>query len=185
MIRQGNRGASAVADTTLYRRAGGCAVVAGVLSLIWLPSTAAAAPTSPDPRTRSVTDHNNDGNGHHNVSAASVRSPVRNRGYQHTTNRNPGGVSDAQNALCHNVRVCNVRQHVTFTGPRPATPPAPPAPSPSPDTSPAPQPPAAVRGPLLYLTPRGLMFIGGGGSAPATGGTPGQGWLDCPPDLLS
>jgi hypothetical protein len=167
--------------------AGACTV--GILGLIWLPCEAEAARTPMGAPTRLVADHNKDGNGHHNATATSVRSPIRNRGYQHTTNRNAGGVTDAQNALCHNVRVCNVRQQVTMVGPErtaPPVPPASPAPPAAPDTTVAPQTgTAAPGGPLLYMGPYGLMFTGAG-SGQAAGDAGGRtAWFECPADLFS
>jgi hypothetical protein len=182
MIRQGTLGASTVESTALYRTAGACALVGGVLGLIWLPSTAEAARIPRDARTRLVADHNNDGNGHHNATSLSVRSPVRNRGYQHTTNRNAGGVSDAQNALCHNVRVCNVTQKVTMVVPeKTAAPTAEGTPSGT-----APQTRTSPLGAMVYMGPYGLMLIGGGSAGPASAGdASGQpGSFDCPPNFF-
>lgn len=206
MIRQGSLDVSTVKDTRILRRTGAAIVAGGVLGLIWLPSAAEAARTPVHTRARLVSDHNNDGNGHHNATSLSVRSPVRNRGYQHTTNRNAGGVSDAQNALCHNVRVCNVTQKVTMVVPeKTVTPPSeatPPAAVAAPEKTVTPpseaMPPAAAAAPaapqtrtsplgaLVYMGPYGLMVMGGRSAGPASpGDTSGQtGPFDCPTDFF-
>ncbi|MFL6057149.1 MAG: hypothetical protein ACJ72W_30265 [Actinoallomurus sp.] len=185
MIRQGSRDASTVNETTIYRRAGAYAVAGGVLGLVWLPSAAEAARTPVDTRTRLVSDHNNDGNGHHNATSLSVRSPVRNRGYQHTTNRNAGGVSDAQNALCHNVRVCNVTQRVTMVVPEKTVAAGAP-PSGAAEALPSgavPQTRTSPLGSLVSMGPYGLIVMGGGSASPEVGSAqPGP--LDCPPNFF-
>ncbi|MEV5706809.1 hypothetical protein [Actinoallomurus sp. NPDC052274] len=177
-----------------YRRASVCVLTVG-LGLAWLSSAAEAARIPAGPRKRLVTDHNSDGNGHHNATAMSVRSPVRNRGYQHTTNRNAGGVSDAQNALCHNVRVCNLTQKVTVVNPEKPAPPtdaaaspqvAAPAQATTPQAAPPQAGPAPAR-PLLYMGPYGLMLAGGGSGGPAASGEAGgrAWWLDCAAGFFS
>ncbi|MCO5986889.1 hypothetical protein NE235_12330 [Actinoallomurus spadix] len=171
-------GASTGGKVTFHRRAAAGALVGGVLGLVWLPSVAAAARIPANPQGRLVTDHNNGGNGHHNTTAMSVRSPIRNRGYQHTTNRNAGGVSDVQNALCHRARVCNLTQKVTIVNPERPAPTAvsvvPPRPAvvPDPATAARPRPavvpaqaiaapPPSAAGPLLAMGPYGLLLTGG------------------------
>lgn len=167
MIRRGTLGASTGGKVTFHRRAAAGALVGGVLGLVWLPSVAAAARIPADPQGRLVTDHNNGGNGHHNTTAMSVRSPIHNRGYQHTTNRNAGGVSDVQNALCHRARVCNLTQKVTIVNPERPAPPAPTAVAtaqPRPAVAPAQAiaaPPPSAAGPLLAMGPYGLLLTGG------------------------
>ncbi|MEV5747766.1 hypothetical protein AB0L00_08095 [Actinoallomurus sp. NPDC052308] len=207
MIRRGT--ASIGEKAVFYRRAGVCALTVG-LGLTWLSSAAEAARIPVGPGRRPVADHNDDGNGHHNATAMSVRSPIRNRGYQHTTNRNAGGVSDAQNGLCHNVRVCNLTQKVTIMNPerpappaeaaapqtapaRPQTAPSQIAPSPArPQTAPS-QVASSPAGSFLYMGPYGLMLAGGGSSGPATSGEAGRPaapggtawWLDCAAGFFS
>ncbi|MCO6006736.1 hypothetical protein NE236_17260 [Actinoallomurus purpureus] len=180
MTRQGIPGVPTAEKAAIYLKAGACASVAGVLGLIWLPSDAEAARTPRGAWSRLVADHNHDGNGHHNATALSVRSPVRNRGYQHTTNRNAGGVNDAQNALCRNVRVCNVTQKVTVVSPERTT-------TSAADATAPPHTPVAPSGPLVYMGPYGLMLAGGDPAGPAScGGTRGQSeWFECPANFLS
>ncbi|MCO5992785.1 hypothetical protein [Actinoallomurus rhizosphaericola] len=161
-------GTSTGEKATIHRKTAAWCLAAGVVGLASLPSAAEAARIPAGPQRRLVTDHNNDGNGHHNATAMSVRSPIRNRGYQHTTNRNAGGVSDAQNGLCRSVRVCNLTQKVTIVNPERPAPPLPPAPTveTAAPVRPAATPvqtaavPARSAGPLLYMGPYGLMLAG-------------------------
>ncbi|WP_345354563.1 hypothetical protein [Actinoallomurus liliacearum] len=191
-------GASIGEKAVFYRRAGVCVLTVG-LGLTWLSSAAEAARIPVGRQMRLVTDHNSDGNGHHNATAMSVRSPIRNRGYQHTTNRNAGGVSDAQNGLCHNVRVCNLTQKVTIVSPeRPAHPAeaaAPQTPPAQPQAAPSQNAPSPA-GSFLYMGPYGLMLAGGGSSGPAAPGEAGRPvapgaaggpawWLNCAAGFFS
>jgi hypothetical protein len=106
-----------------------------------------------------------------------VGSPIRNRGYQHTTNRNAGGVSDAQNALCRNVRVCRVTQNVTVVNPEGVA-------SPPPSRTDAAAPPPAYAAPALYMGPYGVMLTDQG---PAGLRDPGGrvGPFECPANFFS
>ncbi|MGH3374165.1 MAG: hypothetical protein ACRDP6_05460 [Actinoallomurus sp.] len=111
--------------------------------------------------------HHHDGNGRHNRTIVSVRSPTNNRGYQHTTNSNAGGTNPVQNALCRHVTVCNVTQKITMIMPeRPA--PEPVVIQALPQTviqqsRPRAAPP--IRSPFMYMGPSGFLF-----AAPDSGG---------------
>ncbi|MCO5972217.1 hypothetical protein [Actinoallomurus soli] len=153
---------------TIHRIAAAWGLVVGVAGLASLPSAAEAARIPAAAQERLVTDHNNDGNGHHNATAMSVRSPIRNRGYQHTTNRNAGGVSDAQNALCHRARVCNLTQRVTIVNPERPAPPTAEAPAPAQLATVPGQTTAASAGPLLSMGPYGLMLAGEDSAGPSS-----------------
>jgi hypothetical protein len=115
---------------------------------------------------------NSHGNGHHNRNLITVRSPTHNRGYQHTSTGNAGGMNPVQNSLCRHVTVCTVNQKVIVVQPA------------RPEPAPAPNPPIAVlhetaipqshpvsrpRAPFLYLGPDGFMMMGAG-AEPGFGG---------------
>ncbi len=110
-------------------------------------------------------DHH--GNGRHNRTTVSYRSPTHNRGYQHTSNSNAGGVSNVQNALCRGAYVCHVTQNITIVRPEKPEPPAepPPEPLPEPLAEPAPAPEVvqqAPAGPFVHIGPYGIELGGGG-----------------------
>jgi hypothetical protein len=114
--------------------------------------------------------HHHDGNGRHNRTIVSERSPTKNHGYQHTTNSNAGGTNPVQNALCRHVTVCHVSQKIIMIQPER---PAPPAPEPvvvqalSQPVVPRSEPSAVTqfRGPFMYMGPSGFLFF-----APGSGG---------------
>ncbi len=114
-----------------------------------------------------ASDHHN-GNGHHNRNTISYRSPTHNRGYQHTSNSNAGGMNPVQNALCRHSYICHVTQNITIVRPEK---PEPPAAEPVVDEPVAPEPaappveiveraPAPAANPLLYFGPNGIMLGG-------------------------
>jgi hypothetical protein len=135
-----------------------------------------------------TSDHH-DGNGRHNHSTFSNRSPTHNRGYQHTNNSNAGGLNNVQNALCRRSAVCHVTQQVVIVRPGNPNPSAPEEAgtvtsqniSPGPAAEPAPQEagapaapqeaPAAPAPPLLYLGPYGIMLMTPTASMPLIFGT--------------
>jgi hypothetical protein len=129
-------------------------------------------------------NHHHDGNGRHNRNIISVRSPTHNRGYQHTSNGNAGGMNPVQNALCRQVTVCKINQKVTIVQPAapaapvPATPvqalpePVVPQRMVEPAIRPAERPAERpVRGPFLYLGPQGFVLMAPGSTAPAVFGS--------------
>ncbi|MEV0399729.1 hypothetical protein [Actinoallomurus sp. NPDC050550] len=185
MIRQGTRGESIADKAAIRRKVGAYALTAGVFALAWLPSAARAAEIPTAARARLPADHTHDGNGHHNSTALSVRSPIHNHGYQHTNNRNAGGVSDTQNAFCRNVRVCTVKQNVTVVAPERTAAPAGSDPVATPETRTVPEtrtPP----GRLLYMGPYGLMLMDGGSAGPAAAGDERgpAGSFECPANFF-
>jgi hypothetical protein len=146
-------------------------------------STALAGRPAPPPASGTpaavVRDGNHhDGNGHHNRNIISVRSPTRNRGYQHTSNSNAGGTNPVQNALCRHVTVCTITQKVNIIQPeRPAPPPTivPIQAIPEPQRGPAPPVRRAVarppRGPIIYLGSEGFMLMAPDSTTPAVFGS--------------
>lgn len=54
------------------------------------------------------------GNGSHNRSTNSIKSPTYNHGYQHTSNSNAGGTNSVLNALCQRVSNCKLVQNFTI-----------------------------------------------------------------------
>lgn len=168
MIRRGTLEVPSGKSITLYL--GAYTATAVVLGMIWLPAYANAAQPAGNVATTLVTDHTNSGNGHHNRNTVSVRSPVHNRGYQHSSNSNAGGVNDVQNALCSHATVCNVTQKVTVITPERTTrqtlqrvepPPR------KPDAPARPDAPAqgagtpASAGPFLSMGPYGITLVPG------------------------
>lgn len=112
--------------------------------------------------------HHHDGNGRHNRTIVSVRSPTNNRGYQHTTNSNAGGTNPVQNALCRQAAVCHVTQKITLIMPE--------RPAPEPVVVQAllpqtvvqqsrPRAEPTIRSPFMYMGPSGFLF-----AAPDSGG---------------
>ncbi|MBP2706670.1 hypothetical protein JOL79_22940 [Microbispora sp. RL4-1S] len=94
------------------------------------------------------------GNGRRNHNVLSLRSPTRNRGYQHTSTNTAEGATSIQNALCRGSRVCNITQNVVIVAPTPQPAATPPQATPSPTAAPPQAAPPAVahRLPLLHLT---------------------------------
>lgn len=62
-------------------------------------------------------DENNTGNGSRNKNISAVRSPTKNRGFQHTSTSDIGGATSVQNALCRDAKVCTITQNVTVVLP--------------------------------------------------------------------
>ena len=194
MIRRGILGASISKNLAMHISAYATATLA--LGMTWSPARAEAAEMHRDAAPAPEADHSHSGNGRHNRNALSVRSPIRNHGYQHTNNRNAGGVNDVQSAMCRNVRVCNVTQKVTMIRPERAVPQAPrvepPAQRPDaplrrvdPPVRQADPPvrqadPSAAASPVVYMGPYGIMLVPGSNTA-ATFGTPTEnaGPLEC------
>ncbi|MEO3810654.1 hypothetical protein ABGB17_16765 [Sphaerisporangium sp. B11E5] len=58
------------------------------------------------------------GNGKRNRSIVEVNSPTNQRGNQHTSTENLGGITNVQSALCKNVRVCHVTLQVIVQAPK-------------------------------------------------------------------
>jgi hypothetical protein len=151
-----------------------------------------------DAPATAVADGDHHGNGHHNRNLISVHSPTLNRGYQHTSNGNAGGLNPVQNGLCRHVTVCTIVQKVNVVRPEPPKAPvaaepepvapaehvAPPAPTPAvevlpqagtqsrPAPAPVLVPRARPRGPFLYLGAEGFMMMvpGAGGGFGTSGG---------------
>jgi hypothetical protein len=166
------------------------AVASASTVFIWgtalLPANANAAriPHAPS-ATNLVTDHSHDGNGRHNHNISSVRSPTHNRGYQHTSNSNAGGMTHVQNALCKNAKVCKISLKVIVVTPGKPNRPAPEKVddavtpekvddfSPQKSDGPAPQtvdaPPLGMNS-FLYLGPYGFMLMASDSRMPATFG---------------
>lgn len=101
----------------------GAVLVGAVLGC--LAALAASSPVSADGRcARRYAGHVkpsgddpgeiNTGNGKHNRSIADVRSPVLQRGNQHTSTENLSGVTNVQSALCRYVRVCHITLQVVL-----------------------------------------------------------------------
>jgi hypothetical protein len=61
--------------------------------------------------------HSHDGNGSRNRNIISVKSPVKNHGYQHTSSSTAGGATSIQNALCKHAKVCNITLKVIVINP--------------------------------------------------------------------
>lgn len=135
MTRRAPNKPSPVRGRAAYRLAAACGT--GLLAAGLTAPHAAAAPARPGRAARA--DDNNAGNGHHNRSALSVRSPSYNHGYQHTRTGNAGGANSVQNALCRGASVCNVTQNVTIVRPAPSEPEQP--------------------DPFIYLGPYGLALM--------------------------
>jgi hypothetical protein len=76
-------------------------------------SSAHAASADPEPIDMNSTEQGHYGNGAHNRNIYSLKSPTNNHGNQHTTTSTAGGVTNIQNAMCKNVKVCNIVQQVT------------------------------------------------------------------------
>jgi hypothetical protein len=75
-------------------------------------SAALPASADPEPIDMNSTEQGHYGNGTHNRNIYSLKSPTNNHGYQHTTTSTAGGVTNIQNAMCKNVRVCKIIQQV-------------------------------------------------------------------------
>jgi hypothetical protein len=132
-------------------------------------------------------NHHHDGNGHHNRNIISVRSPTNNRGYQHTSNGNAGGVNPVQNALCRHVTVCTINQKVNIIQPaRPAEPVTVPVqtlpetvvpqsiarPAEQPVERPVERPVVRqLRGPFMYMGVDGFMLMAPESGTPAAFGS--------------
>jgi hypothetical protein len=82
-------------------------------AFIW-GSVPLPASADPEPAQTDATDHGHYGNGTHNGNIFSTRSPTHNQGYQHTSTSTAGGATSIQNAMCRNVKVCNIIQKVTL-----------------------------------------------------------------------
>lgn len=150
----------------------GVAVTAAIGAVLAAPSAALAAPRA----SRAAGGDAGDGNGRHNNNSFAIRSPTRNRGYQHTATGNAGGANSVQNALCRRASVCTVNQKVTLVRPER---PEPAEQSEQPATAPV---PGAV--PFLSLGPYGLMLMVPTAVAPA--GTPfADGASTLRPNVLS
>lgn len=82
-------------------------------AFIWgsapLPASADPGPTQND-----TAEHVHYGNGTHNDNIISTGSPTHTQGYQNTDASTAGGATSIQNAMCRNVKVCNIVQKVTL-----------------------------------------------------------------------
>ncbi|GAB3972304.1 hypothetical protein GCM10029978_049140 [Actinoallomurus acanthiterrae] len=174
---------------TTAPRLGAYAGITVIMAMAWIPANAYAARTPERGAATLVTDHTDSGNGRHNRSALSVRSPVRNHGYQHTNNGNAGGLNNVQNAMCAHATVCNLTQKVTVVRPERANRPAlrriePPMRQT--DTSAQPlDPPARETDtpvpmhPFLYVGPYGLMLMPGSSGSSGFGSAGRSEALEC------
>ncbi|MGI8330297.1 hypothetical protein ACRYCC_10030 [Actinomadura scrupuli] len=81
-------------------------------AFLWC-SAALPASADPEPIDMNFTEQGHYGNGTHNRNIYSLKSPTNNHGYQHTSTSTAGGVTNIQNAMCKNVKVCNIVQQVT------------------------------------------------------------------------
>jgi hypothetical protein len=111
----------------------------------------AVQPEPPGPPS----NHHHVGNGHHNRNILTVRSPTHNRGYQHTSNSNAGGLNNVQNALCRHSTVCTVTQKIIIVTPEKPAPPEEPPPI---DVPPADTPPPVDR-PLPVSAPQDTGLV--------------------------
>src|SRR5258708_9041605 len=68
----------------------------------------------PEPTQNDTIDHVHSGNGTHNNNIFSTKSPTHTQGYQNTDASTAGGATSIQNAMCKNVKVCNIVQKVTL-----------------------------------------------------------------------
>jgi hypothetical protein len=88
---------------------GASASTAFIWGSVPLPVSADPKPTQND-----ATDHVHYGNGTHNNNIFSAKSPTHTHGYQNTDASTAGGATSIQNAMCRNVKVCNIIQKVTL-----------------------------------------------------------------------
>jgi hypothetical protein len=118
MIREHLKKALTTNASTTCRLAGASASAVFMWGIALLPANADAAriPHAPS-ATNLATDHSHNGNGRRNHNISSVRSPTHNRGYQHTSNSNAGGMTHVQNALCKNAKVCKISLKVIVVTP--------------------------------------------------------------------
>jgi hypothetical protein len=82
-------------------------------AFIW-GSVPLPASADPKPTPNDATDHVHYGNGTHNDNIISTGSPTHTQGYQNTDASTAGGATSIQNAMCRNVKVCNIVQKVTL-----------------------------------------------------------------------
>ena len=82
-------------------------------AFIW-GSVPLPAGADPGPTQNDTTDHVHYGNGTHNNNILSTNSPTHTQGYQNTDTSTAGGATSVQNAMCRNVKVCNIIQKVTL-----------------------------------------------------------------------
>jgi hypothetical protein len=185
MIREHLKKALTSKASTTHRLAVASASTAFIVGIAPIPANANAAriPHAPS-EAGLVTDHSHNGNGRRNHNIFSVRSPTHNRGYQHTSNSNAGGMTHVQNALCKNAKVCKISQKVIVV-----TPGKPNRPTPekvdaftpekvegfSPQKADGLAPPTVNAPPLgvnsfLYLGPYGFMLMAPDSRMPATSG---------------
>lgn len=84
-------------------------------AFIW-GSVPLPASADPEPTQNDATHHVHYGNGTHNNNIFDTKSPTHTRGYQNTDVSSAGGATSIQNAMCRNVKVCNIVQKVTLPG---------------------------------------------------------------------